>query len=106
MKIIDFFYEISDLYFDKLIEKRMYYDKNKKDYRLTFLGWFFFIGYKILLYVNEIVWFFTARIICIFKGCDIVQTIIDDNILYEEECKRCGNIVNYSVNDEDTLIRK
>ncbi len=107
MKIIEVFYRFADWYFNRFVEPRMYWIKQIQNYRFTFLGWTFFLFYRIFVdYIVPVVWFFTARLICIFKGCDIVQTIIDDNILYEEECKRCGNIVNYTVKSKDTLIRK
>ena len=89
--LLDKLDKVETFIFMTFIEKKM--KPSKEGYSLTLSGKFLYLilDYPLLL-LKHIVWFYTKRIICIIKGCDIVYTIpfnVPEGI-YSEECKRCG----------------
>jgi len=91
-KILDFIDEIENVFFLKFIEPKMKYTENK--YELTLTGKFLYtVVNKPLHILQSLIWFFTKRIICLVKGCDIETSVpfnVAEGIYDDEECRRCG----------------
>ena len=100
-KSIEEFLGITDHHLWNHIENHMTYNEQKQDWDLDFLGSILLQLNLILIKVINLQALLTHRLVCYFKGCDVVgyssSNLPDD--AYYNACKRCGCVEsNYEGN--------
>ncbi|RLG14421.1 hypothetical protein DRN69_04285 [Candidatus Pacearchaeota archaeon] len=87
-KILD---KIETFIFLNFIEKKMIPTKEGYDLPLSgkFLYWI--LDFPLII-LEHTLWFYTKRLVCIIKGCDVVwsEPFNVPEGVYDLECRRCG----------------